>query len=1049
MNKTLNLIIALKQTGGQVLGQAVTGLGRLNAASRAYHTTLAGMNGAANQFTGMLTKMAAVLGGADLFRRAAGGATAFNDTVEKSRIGIAALVRTFNDFTDSQGRALSAQDTYTASLEIAERIQKRLQIEGLKTTATYGELLRALQEGIGPAFKAGFNPDQVVKFTSQMTQAAAALSVPMDQLGQEIRTVLSGIVDKNARVGTALGLSADKIKELSKTGGLFEYLSEKLKEFERAGEDTAKTYSGAISNLADAIQMALGKGFENSFKQTTQFLLNLRDAIVTVDEATGTFKFNDRMTAAFDQVDQAIGRVLADMGQNLQARIGDLAGAFANVAEAVIRVVGLFTRMLGVVGPFLPLIAQTVTYIVMLKVALYAVLGLPLSLFRQVTALGAGFKELGLARIITGFSGLRAAIAAAAASTGLMSVAFNAFIAAAAAQGAYNIVRLVKVLWEWRDAANGARAAQDRLTESTARMMDKYKAYADYKPPSASSLAGKSKDELTALQGELSKTRAYLIALQTDLWQKSEATTWLRRPTDEAKAAKVALLEVERKLKDVDAARKQLAAALSGKAASSGTVVNPKPPPAELTDAQKEIVAEQKRLEKELAAELIQISGDKWTVLSNQAKAHYDEQVAMAHGNVDLLAKAEKVYAARVKEINADREKEALSGVVASKSARLSAATQTALAMLEEVYRKGDVSLADYFQRRREMIDAQVRAEIDGLKALAAAETDPIKKQEINDRIFEKEQDHRRALIDLARQQADAEQQIAENRKAAEAILAGLKNRATSGTGTNLDGQFLSETGELDARHAEEIQRLRDLNAEKAKIDEAYRLQKLERDKLLFDQEQRLNAYRLQATSELAGGLSDLFQALYEAGGEKNKEFFAVAKAAAVAEAIINTYQAYTKALAQGGVWGTVQAAAALASGMAMVAKIRSQSLATGGPVLGKSPHDRADNIPIWATAGEFMQPVSTVRYYGTAVMEAMRKKLIPRDFFAGFSLPAARPAASFALAAGGSVPSSAGAFSVSVPVTISGGAEAARLAKVLPGEIEATVIRVMKREMR
>ena len=48
---------------------------------------------------------------------------------------------------------------------------------------------------------------------------------------------------------------------------------------------------------------------------------------------------------------------------------------------------------------------------------------------------------------------------------------------------------------------------------------------------------------------------------------------------------------------------------------------------------------------------------------------------------------------------------------------------------------------------------------------------------------------------------------------------------------------------------------------------------------------------------------------------------------------------------------------------------------AYGGPIPGSSPHRRADNIPIMATAGEFMQPVDTVDFYGLDAMEAIRKK--------------------------------------------------------------------------
>jgi hypothetical protein len=60
--------------------------------------------------------------------------------------------------------------------------------------------------------------------------------------------------------------------------------------------------------------------------------------------------------------------------------------------------------------------------------------------------------------------------------------------------------------------------------------------------------------------------------------------------------------------------------------------------------------------------------------------------------------------------------------------------------------------------------------------------------------------------------------------------------------------------------------------------------------------------------------------------------------------------------------------------------------LAEGGPVGGWSPHRTADNIPIMATAREFMQPVDAVDYYGVPAMEAIRKRQVPKEVLTQFT---------------------------------------------------------------
>lgn len=82
------------------------------------------------------------------------------------------------------------------------------------------------------------------------------------------------------------------------------------------------------------------------------------------------------------------------------------------------------------------------------------------------------------------------------------------------------------------------------------------------------------------------------------------------------------------------------------------------------------------------------------------------------------------------------------------------------------------------------------------------------------------------------------------------------------------------------------------------------------------------------------------------------------------------------------------------------------QGLATGGQVGGWSPTPTADNIPIWATAREFMQPVAAVDYYGLDFMERIRRLQFPKNIahaLAGGTLP--KVPSSYRLAQGGQVP--------------------------------------------
>lgn len=277
----------------------------------------------------------------------------------------------------------------------------------------------------------------------------------------------------------------------------------------------------------------------------------------------------------------------------------------------------------------------------------------------------------------------------------------------------------------------------------------------------------------------------------------------------------------------------------------------------------------------------------------------------------------------------------------------------------------------------------EVKKQVDDTnKALAtpaSRETDKARRQRER-----QEQQERRRQEGLAREEA--------NRRVRE-----LQATAPLGE-AGLSAEFQQQLIQMDQLHDERLSRLQGLKASEAEIEDEYRVQQLEKERLFADQRRQIMESILTVASNVTGGVAKAFSDLYQATGRKNKVFFALYKAASIVQAIIDTYKAANAAYAAmagipyvGPALGAAAAGVAIAGGMARVAMIRAQQLATGGEVAGSSPHSRADNIPIMATAGEFMQPVDAVRHYGMGAMEALRQKAVPRSLLAGFNFPVNR----------------------------------------------------------
>jgi len=394
-------------------------------AAEAYKNKLNEVNGAAGELKSKLTQVLGLVGGGLLFTAAGKSAIGFNSTIDQSQIGLASLVRTFNDFPGSV-------DAYADSIDVAAEIQRNLQIEGLKTVATYEQLLVALQEGLGPAFRRGFDPAQVVEFTSLMTQAAAAINLPMDQLGQEIRSILDGTIDRNSRVAKSLDITNEKIEEMAAKGKLFDYLKGQLFEFGRAGEDMAKTWTGAWSNLIDATQMGLGTGLENSYNALTTLFLNLRDVIVDIDEEAGTFTFNERIVAAIDKADTTITSFIKNITDK---QLEDYLVIITETGTAVIEMFVSFLQMLkwlaDSLGTTLPTLAKWTAALVLFGGALKVLIGVPMIVVKQLLAMNAAFAAVSGGSILLYLKHVQQA----SKHTGLLTTVFASLPNALAAAG--------------------------------------------------------------------------------------------------------------------------------------------------------------------------------------------------------------------------------------------------------------------------------------------------------------------------------------------------------------------------------------------------------------------------------------------------------------------------------------------------------------------------------------------------------------------------------------------------------------------------------------
>lgn len=209
--------------------------------------------------------------------------------METANLGIASSFMVGGKYIDqTTGKVLQGSEALRAAQVDSAVTMEQLQIANMQTIATLDQLVKAYQETLPVAMSKGFNRDQVQQFTTAMVQAAGAIGLRMDQLGEETRSLLTGAIDpRTSRIAMVLGLRNEDIKaNMGNADQLFSFLMTKLDAYKTAGMESQKTWDGLWSNTKDIALQAGGKAFQPLFESVKYELSEITRHIVTIDDKT-------------------------------------------------------------------------------------------------------------------------------------------------------------------------------------------------------------------------------------------------------------------------------------------------------------------------------------------------------------------------------------------------------------------------------------------------------------------------------------------------------------------------------------------------------------------------------------------------------------------------------------------------------------------------------------------------------------------------------------------------------------------------------------------
>lgn len=251
----------------------------------------------------------------------------FNKAMETNAVGMAGIL---TSMTTINGKNME----WNQALKASQGIIKGLNEDALKTAATSEELVGTFRALLGPGLGAGMKIDEIQKLTTTGVNAVKSLGLSGPQLIQELRDLVQGgITPASSTLATALGLTDADIKAAKASSeGLFNFLMERLKGFERAAQETPNTIAGMEDQLKEGFSKAMSiavKPVQEKYKELMQQTSGLL--------FTDNLGINEDLTNKL----QAAGQHVANMVEDFKS-MGEI------VAPIVVPAVEALGTVLGV-----------------------------------------------------------------------------------------------------------------------------------------------------------------------------------------------------------------------------------------------------------------------------------------------------------------------------------------------------------------------------------------------------------------------------------------------------------------------------------------------------------------------------------------------------------------------------------------------------------------------------------------------------------------------------------------------------------------------------
>lgn len=212
----------------------------------------------------------------------------FNQTLADSESAIAKVLAQFQGLDDAAAKASAAG-----------AMQQLVDLEP-KAAGTLNTLIDGFLSTLAASQAAGISVKQNTDLVGRFANAMANANIPTEQLGQEMRSIVTANIGADSSLAKVLGITNEMIQQAQAAGNVYDFLSQRIGKLGEAGDTAAVRFS----SLQSAVQKAEGAFAEGFFRQAFDGSLEL------------TNTFNDNIEAA-RSLGQAFAGLTAEIADDI------------------------------------------------------------------------------------------------------------------------------------------------------------------------------------------------------------------------------------------------------------------------------------------------------------------------------------------------------------------------------------------------------------------------------------------------------------------------------------------------------------------------------------------------------------------------------------------------------------------------------------------------------------------------------------------------------------------------------------------------------------